>query len=326
MKPYKSSNIVPISGYQWLALATVIAGGVVGGITSFIGNFLYLIILFPLGMGFLGGGATHIAVKKGKVRNPAIAALFGALTGISIYGAMHVFDYWTFQRSVAGELRQAYSEDLQTALAESEEGVTEEDLLQLAIDTILIEETGQAGFIGYLQFTAQQGMELSRSSSGGIPVSGIGMWIYRALELTVIAGVSTAAGFRAAKEPFCEISDRWYGDPQRVGNVDDDRSQKFIGFLDSNNYVKAGELINTHLDIPIPSLEVYLQSPPQEGMADSVVTLSKTSLNKDNKLELKQVLMGMVSPRELKQLQDSIPQSAQTPTNDPEANNPVDET
>lgn len=311
MKPYKPSNIVPISGYQWLVLATVMAGGVVGGITSFIGSFLYLIILFPIGMGLLGGGATHIAVKQGKVRNPAIAALFGALTGISIYSAMNGFDYWNFRRVVAGELRQAYSEDLQIALAESEEGVTEEDLLGLAIDTILIEETGQAGFIGYLQFTAQQGMELSQSSSGGIPVSGIGMWIYRALELTVIAGVSTAAGLRAAKEPFCESSDRWYGYPQRVGNVTDDRSEAFMGFLDSNNYVKAGELINPDLDIPVPSLEVYLQPAPQEGMADSVVTLSKTSLNKDKKLELKQLLMGMVSPRELKQLQDSIPQSVE---------------
>jgi len=319
MKPYKPSNIVPISGYQWLMLATVVTGGVVGGIASFIGNFFYLIILFPLGMGLSGGGAIHLAVKQGKVRNPTIAALFGALTGISIYGAMHGFDYWNFQRVVAGELQREYSEDLQTALAESEEGVTEEDLLKLAIDTILIEQTGQAGFMGYLQFTAQQGMEMSRSSSGGIPVSGMGMWIYRALELSVIGGVSIAAGFRAAKEPFCESSDRWYGHPQRVGNVADERSEAFIGFLDGNNYGKAGELINTHLDIPIPSLEVYLQPSPQDGMADSVVTLSETSLNKDNKLELKQVLIGMISPRELKQLQDSIPKGVETRT-DPDAN------
>ncbi|MDJ1183861.1 hypothetical protein [Roseofilum casamattae] len=313
MKSYKPSNITPLSGYQWLILSAVIAGGVVGGITSFIGNFLYLIVLFPLGMGLLGGGATHIAVKQGKVRNPILAGVFGALTGFSIYGGMQGFDYLNFQRIVGRDFREEYSEELQDALAASNGEITEEELVQLAIDTILIEHTGQSGFLGYLQFSAQQGMELSRSSSGGIPVNGIGVWIYRGVELLIIGTIATTGGFRAAKQPFCETSDRWYEDPQRVGNVSDERSEEFIGFLNSDNYLKAGELINTQVDIPIPSIEVYVQLPPEDGTADSVVQLHKTSLNKDKKLELKELLVGMVSPREIKQLQDAIPEPVETP-------------
>ena len=324
MKPYKPSNITPISGYQWLILSTIITGGVVGGIVSFIGNFLYLIVLFPFGMGLLGGYGTHIAVKQGKVRNPILAGVFGAFTALSIYGGMQGFDYLNFQRIVGRDFREGYSEELQNALAASNGEVTEEELVQLAIDTILIEDTGRDGFMGYLQFSAQHGMELSRSSSDGIPVNGIGMWIYRGVELLIIGIISTAGGLRAAKQPFCETSDRWYEDPQRIGNVSDERSEEFIGFLDRNNYLKAGELINTQVDIPIPSIEVYVQLPPEDGTADSIVQLHKTSLDKNKKLQLEEMSIGMVSPREMKQLQDAIPKPVETPeTVETETNDPV---
>jgi hypothetical protein len=39
----------------------------------------YLVFLFPVLMGLGGGAAMALAVKQGKVRNPTIAALFGAL-------------------------------------------------------------------------------------------------------------------------------------------------------------------------------------------------------------------------------------------------------
>ena len=74
--------------------------------------------------------------------------------------------------SVAQEFRDAYSADIQNVVAESNGTATENDVIRFAIDDLLIEQTGQPGFVGYLHWTAQDGFSLdSTRSSSEIPVS-----------------------------------------------------------------------------------------------------------------------------------------------------------
>jgi hypothetical protein len=69
MKPYRPSNKVPSAGFMWLLLSSILGGLAIGGLTFFVSNLIYLIILFPLGMGFAGGIVSATAIQQGKVRN-----------------------------------------------------------------------------------------------------------------------------------------------------------------------------------------------------------------------------------------------------------------
>ncbi|MEO0803687.1 MAG: hypothetical protein AAFY57_15605 [Cyanobacteria bacterium J06642_2] len=293
MEIYKPSNVVPTSGYVWCLLTALVTGGVVGGTISLIGTFFYLIILFPLGMGVLGAGATQLAIKSGKVRNPRSALVFGVLTGASIYGSMHLIDYVRFQRQVANEFREFYAAELEREIAQNER--TEEQVLRDATESLLLEQTGQTGFLGYLKYFAQQGMSLSSGGSGGLPVGGVFMWVYWGLELGVVLGISGLGGLGAAREPFNEKKNEWYGTPTRVGNVPDEVSQQFIELLDKDNYADAGKLVTLSESISVPSIEVYLHQASDDWMDDSILDLSNTSFGRNQEIQRERFLLGSLT-------------------------------
>ena len=84
MKPYQPSNKVTSTGLKWLLLSSVIGGVAIGGLTHLLSLSVgYLIVVFPLVMGLTGGKVMVAAIRQGKVRNPAIATLFGVLTDCS---------------------------------------------------------------------------------------------------------------------------------------------------------------------------------------------------------------------------------------------------
>src|SRR6476661_1861241 len=104
MKPYQPSNKVTSTGLKWLLLSSVIGGIAIGGLTHLISLLVYLILVFPLGMGFAGGKVMVAAIRKGKVRNPAIATLFGILTGLLMYGSLHGAGYWQFKQLASEQI------------------------------------------------------------------------------------------------------------------------------------------------------------------------------------------------------------------------------
>jgi hypothetical protein len=147
MKPYQPSNKVTSTGLKWLLLSSVIGGLAIGGLTHLISLLVYLIVLFPLGMGFAGSTVMVAAIRKGKVRNPAIATLFGILTGLLMYGSLHGAGYWQFKQSASEQI----TKELEAASGNQSNNI---------IDTFLQEKTGSKGFVGYLKHNAQQGVSI----------------------------------------------------------------------------------------------------------------------------------------------------------------------
>lgn len=185
--------------------------------------------------------------------------------------------------------------------------------MQFGIDQILIEETGKAGFWGYLDLSAQEGFEITRSmgsSSGGAPIQGAAVWIYWLVELVIVTSFSALGGFVAAKEPFCEDSNEWYGEKERLGNVSLEYGESFLGWLQSNRYAQAGSVIDPGEEIDLPSLEVHLQQAPSSLTSDVILTVSKASLDKEEKLKLEELEQGLISRRDLSQLEQAM-QTAQ---------------
>jgi hypothetical protein len=294
MKPYQPSNKVPESGFTWLLLSSVIGGGVIGGLAHLISLVVYLVVLFPLGMGFVGGRVMVNAIRQGKVRNPAIAALFGGLAGLVLYGSMHGGGYLQF--------RQEMSETITKQLGQADGSQTNQ-----LVDLYLKEKTGDTGFWGYIKFSAQEGVSIGRFGSKGMNLGETGTWIYWLIEFVVIDGIIAAAAYATAKSPFCESCNQWYNDKERIGSVNAQTSTSFLELLKNDQFTQAGAFIDPIAGIYPPNLEVYLQrSPATSPPSDFVLTVNSTALDSKGNLTETEVLQGMLSPSQYNNFQEAM--------------------
>lgn len=291
MKPYKPSNKVPSAGFTRLTVTALIGGLAIGGAASFIGQFFYLIVLFPILMGTGGGFLQSYAVNRGKVRNPLIAGTFAILMGAIICGTMHGGTYLTGKE----KFKQASN-------------FTEEEL-----DNLLQDQTGSKGFLGYQKFLAQQGVGISYRSSK-FELKNEWAWGYWAIELAIISGITAVMAFAAAKEPFCENSDEWYLPMESVGSVPNEESENFLNLIKNENFVKAGALIDPQKQSPVPNLVVQLQRSPGDRLNDLVLTASKTSLDNKGNVSSVEVIKGMISPSQYAQLEQAVKANLQQST------------
>lgn len=299
MKPYQPSNKVPSSGFTWMLLSAIAGGVVIGGITWAISNLIYLLILFPIGMGFAGGAANSFGVRQGKVRNPLIAGAVGVFTGLVIYATFFGGDYLKFKQAASEEITKAAGQEIDSA--------TKEKL----IDTFLAEKTQSTGILGFVKYSAQQGVNIGKVGTKGFTLNEPLTWIYWLIELGIISGISGAIAYGSAKDPFCEGCDRWYDNKKRVGNVDENLSQRFLELVNQDNLPRAGEQVDPAANIVVNSLEVHLQECPNCPTGDAILTIDRASTNSNGNLELKQVLQGTISRHQ----QSQFLQAANTPKN-----------
>jgi hypothetical protein len=166
----------------------------------------YFLLLFPIGWGFLLGLAAAAGVKSGKCRNAPLAALVALLCAGLTYATFHQLKNREVRKNVQGAIAKAVQErnfDLKGASLES------------AYQEWLEEETGKKGFWGEMAFRAKAGMNISKTGSGSSKdhapmISGVGMYIYWAIELLVIGGFALLLPWAAAREVYCEDCQEWY--------------------------------------------------------------------------------------------------------------------
>ncbi len=293
MKPYKPSNIVPSGSLIKLLLATMIGGTVVGGVTALIASIIYLIILFPALMGAAGAAIVGAIVHQGKVRNPLVAAGFGILAGLSIYGSLHYSQYLIFRRLVSSEIG-------------AELGTTNQEQLDQIIDESLVELTGSDRFVGYIKYSAQEGVSVGQVGQDGISIGETGTWIYWLVEVLAITGISAVGAYGMASKPFCEQCDDWYGDRERLGSVPLAQSEQFSTFLQADNFTQAGALLNPLTHAYAPSWDVYLQHCPGSQAEDVILSTSEVSINHKGQFVLAPKLEGLISARQESQMQEAI--------------------
>lgn len=171
---YRPDGGADLPGVVMLISALALVGAVLGFIAHFIAQFFYLIILFPILIGFGVGFVGAMMVKKGRVRNPWIGGLAGLVGGVLAMLAMHYFDY----------------ESVKTALDAQHPGGAE------------------LGFIEFMNIQAEHGVEIGRTSSS-INLGYIGSWIYWIVETLIVAGVTFFVVRSAAAEPYCPDCGVW---------------------------------------------------------------------------------------------------------------------
>jgi hypothetical protein len=296
MKPYQPSNKVTSSGFKWLLLSSAIGGVAIGGLTHLISSLFYLVIVFPVFMGCTGGIVMILAIRQGKVRNPAIATLFAVLSGMIMYGSLHGAGYWQFKQLAAEEITK-------------EQEVASGNQSNKIIDTFLEVETGSKGFLGYLKYEAQQGVSIGRPGRTQTNLGETGTWIYWLIELAIIDITIGAIAYLSAKQPFCENGDRWYQSWEHIGSVNPQCSENFLDLLQNDLFGQAGKLIDPLQGVHAANLEVYLQRCPCCKFGDPVLTVNAISKYLNSELKLKQVAQGVLSLSQYNKFQEAVTQN-----------------
>lgn len=285
MQPYKPSNKAPLTGVLLLFFLSIICGILLGLLTFAISNFIYLILLFPMGLGLIGGIITSVGVDKGKVRSPILGGLFGLLLGLLIYGSFRYAEYDYFRKEGQEMLLQEMEQEL---------GYSDVEVANDFIDEVLIEETGSKGFLGFLKLTANEGTSFERLfRSQSIELGAALTWIYWFVELIIIAGVSMFLGHGAAIRPFCETCQEWFKPKRYLGSVEPENSKTLIQAIQSENFTEVGMLMEE--DAVAPCMNVSVQECQCE-VSDSILVIDRASINRKGKVETKTILNGFITP------------------------------
>lgn len=215
VRPYRPDGGFSLSGLVILTLVTCLAGALSGLLAGFIGHYFFVIVLYPIVMGFVIGAAGAFGVRAGRVRMPVVCGTAGLLGGCVAVLAMHGVAYYMFEdqwKNVPPEIRQvarnlpqaranlkAFPADIQDAI--NKLAKDEETRRALAVD-------GLASFIDY---RAHQGVEIGRMVRRRRPTNlgYVGSYVYWGVELLLIAGLAFVVMQGAAAEPYCARCDNW---------------------------------------------------------------------------------------------------------------------
>ncbi len=259
-----------------MTLAALVGGAAAGGITYLIALLFYLIILFPIGMGIMGGVLGKWAVKSGKVRNPLVASLFGLLTGLTIFGTLRGLEF-----------------------AESRKSVPPAPVISAGASTTA----------NKTPVPDQKGLGIVRIGRHNIKDMGeTGTGIYWLVELAIISYLAISIPRAMATEAFCESSNDWYQHKTRLGNVRTAAANEFLVLIKVPQFTEAGILINTQVKkVEAGSLELYNKTVATAGQQEVLLSINSTAVNKKGQLQIQEVESGILSPAEYQQLKLAIP-------------------
>lgn len=214
-RPYRPCGGFSLNGLVILTAIICLAGALVGFLAGFIGHYFFVIVLYPIVMGFVIGAAGAFGVKTGRVRRPIVCGIAGLLGSCVSVAVMHFTAYYQFEsglknvpqeiREVARNLNQAkarlkeFPRDVQDAINKLSRD--EESRRALAVD----------GLFSFIDYRARQGVEIGRMRRGRKPpnLGYTGSYVYWGCELLVIAGLAFGVMQGASGEPFCARCDNW---------------------------------------------------------------------------------------------------------------------
>lgn len=199
--PYKPSGKCPQNGLIMLLIAAVVGSLVVGVAYHLVTRMVNLLILFPLGVGYLIGMAMTYVIVKGKRRNTALVVAL-ALTSCTL-----AFGTRFFCESL--QMRGMFIQ----SLAEESVGKSSTQLPQVKAE--MAKEISPFRFFpAYLSLRAQAGISIGRSfSSSSTDMKGAGFfWGLLVLELALACWVAVKAAHGAVTSPYCEQCQSWMSD------------------------------------------------------------------------------------------------------------------
>jgi hypothetical protein len=182
--PYQPDGGCPASGFLIAAITSLLGAVVCAWLVSFVKQWLYLIVLFPLALGLAVGVAGNFGVRRGKVRNGLCAGLLGLVAGCLAMTAVHYFDY----QRVLNELEQ-------------KNPVARQAMIDLGFT-----------FFKFVDMRAHDGVRIGKVGRGkdrGMNLGYVGSYIYWSLEMLGAGVVALALMYGTARAPFCNVCNTW---------------------------------------------------------------------------------------------------------------------
>jgi hypothetical protein len=251
----QSSAHQPVSPQRAIAefiatsLLVVLSGALAGILASIFSHLVYIVFIFPLAMGFLGGNVVTGAIQMAKIRKSSQVIFLSLLAAITIYGTYHYGKYVALQLQTSLELFPGLSQ------------ATEDKNLSAAkafVDYALEKETGSSGFVGYVLFKASQGVSIGRAyQSNPSNLGPILTWFYWLLEFGIIMVVTLIMGRQRIKRPVCQFCGNGLGRETHLGGTDSSNESFLLDLIQQKDFIELGKLIEENAELP--SLEIYIQ-------------------------------------------------------------------
>ena len=198
MPAYRPSGKCPSSTtmLRLVIILGLVTSLVTGGVYYFVTKFFDLVILMPLIFGAIVGGVLSRTADLGKCRNVPLIVTVALVAGILTYGTKLAVDAFTLRPEMVQEVSQGLVDDYGIPQAEA---VKAANKLLTPIETMKL----------YFRASADIGFQITHYGSGGIPIRGIGYYLFLALDVILVAGAAVGIALATVKRPFCENCDMW---------------------------------------------------------------------------------------------------------------------
>lgn len=268
-EPYKPDGGFSLAGLPVLFFVLFVAAGAIGGLASFLGQWFYLVLLFPVGMGLALTAVGYLIGRVTKMRSVGIAILAGLISGAVSVVTMHYGDYLRFRDKVNA---------IDPAGVNFPRGVDAAQFRQLV--QAMLQKKGVDTFLGYMNQQATEGVTIGGRRGGGFNLGFTGSWIYWALELVVVAVITCMGIVGGTAAPFCSVCDRWK-EERKLGTLDGDPQEVKTHLEEGDlqalrDYPTDGEL---HLSVHVcpgcgdeGDLAVKLQQVTKNAKGEDVTT------------------------------------------------------
>ena len=274
----------------------LVAAPILGILLAAVGNYIYLIIVFPIFTGLVSKFILSKGIRWGKLREPIVAGIFGLLFGLAVYGS---YRYTTY-RLLRYEITQLIMEDLM-----AEYGEADTETANYIFDELVYEETGLWGFLGTLILEAEEGMYIGPvSSDNEVNIGTTFTLLYWLFEVGVMVGIPLFGSMAEAKRPYCETHDRWYTNAQSLGGIEPANLKETLALLDTNQFNQFGRALNQVA--PIPGIEIMLEHCPGCQQSSPLLTIKKVQKGSRGRKDEKVLAQKYISPVQGDELMQSI--------------------
>jgi len=285
-KPVSLQRAILIS--VGMTLLVIVWGVMTGFIVGAVSHLIYIVFLFPLGMGINSGNMIADAIQRAKIRKMSQLIFLAVLSAVTIYGTFHYCRYLGFQVLTSLEIFPGLSD------------ATESENLQVAkafVDYALKEETGHSGFVGYMLYRASEGVSIGRAyRSTSLNLGPILTWFYWLTEFGIILGVTIHMGKTSLRKPVCQSCGNWFGTERHLGGTAPANEAILMDLVKQKDFIGLERLMEKNAELP--SLEVYFRGCEVCGQSQSDLVVRRAFQNTKGGLQFIDASQIILQPKE----------------------------
>lgn len=219
----------------------VITGLCFGGVFTLVTLRQHMQFLTPLLIGFGASMILGYAIWRARVWSVLDCVLAGILLTVLVYGAYQVANYFVFRKNMADMLALESEVTLDPAEIDQQ------------IDAFLLDNAGQTGFNGFIQFQLNTGMVIRSSPPVfGEQVLGSRLLFYWAVDAATILAITLLGVRYAVRRRYCPTCHKYYGSItlsygdygfERLGWLARKSESEFLDGLARDHLEQAGALL-----------------------------------------------------------------------------------